>query len=59
MHTPLLARRTFTDADNKPDRRLIVIDDLLAKKAFRATTSLALLVQWRGAGNATSHMARC
>jgi predicted permease len=34
MHTPLLAGRTFTDADNEPDRRLIVIDDLLARKAF-------------------------
>ena len=34
MHTPLLAGRTFTDADNEPDRRLILIDDLLAKKAF-------------------------
>jgi predicted permease len=34
MRTPLLAGRTFTDADNEPDRRLIIIDDLLAKKAF-------------------------
>jgi putative ABC transport system permease protein len=34
MHTPLLAGRTFTDADNEPDRRLIIIDDSLAKKAF-------------------------
>jgi putative ABC transport system permease protein len=33
-HTPLLAGRTFTDADNVPDRRLIIIDDFLAKKAF-------------------------
>jgi putative ABC transport system permease protein len=34
MRTPLLAGRTFTDADNAPDRRLIIIDDFLAKKAF-------------------------
>jgi predicted permease len=34
VHTPLLAGRTFTDADNTPDRRLIIIDDFLAKKAF-------------------------
>jgi putative ABC transport system permease protein len=34
VRTPLLAGRTFTDADNAPDRRLIIIDDLLAKKAF-------------------------
>jgi len=34
MRTPLLAGRTFTDADNAPHRRLIIIDDFLAKKAF-------------------------
>jgi putative ABC transport system permease protein len=34
MHTPLLAGRTFTDADNAPDRKLIIIDESLAKKAF-------------------------
>ncbi len=34
VHTPLLAGRTFTDADNQPDRRLIIIDDALARKAF-------------------------
>ncbi len=34
MRTPLLAGRTFSDADNEPDRRLIVIDDALASKAF-------------------------
>src|SRR5262249_33117077 len=34
MRTPLLAGRTFTDADNVPERRLIIIDDFLAKKAF-------------------------
>ena len=34
MRTPLLAGRTFSDADNEPDRRLIIIDDALAKKAF-------------------------
>jgi putative ABC transport system permease protein len=34
MRTPLIAGRTFTDADNSSDRRLIVIDDVLARKAF-------------------------
>src|SRR5215469_13831720 len=34
MRTPLIAGRTFTDADNATDRRLILIDDFLAKKAF-------------------------
>ncbi|MBZ5604982.1 MAG: ABC transporter permease [Acidobacteriia bacterium] len=34
MKTPLLAGRTFTEADSAPDRRLVVIDDLFAAKAF-------------------------
>ena len=40
MHTPLLAGRTFTDADNEPDRRLIIIDDSLAKKAFHGESAV-------------------
>ena len=34
VHTPLLAGRTFTDADNDPNRLVAVIDDVLANKAF-------------------------
>ncbi len=34
LRTPLLAGRTFTEADNQPDRNLVVIDDVLASKAF-------------------------
>jgi putative ABC transport system permease protein len=34
MRTPLLAGRTFTDADNVPGRNLVVIDEVLADKAF-------------------------
>jgi len=34
MHTPLLAGRTFTDADNAPDRKVAIIDQALAAKAF-------------------------
>jgi putative ABC transport system permease protein len=34
MRTPLLAGRTFTDADNAPGRNLVVIDQLLAEKAY-------------------------
>ena len=34
LGTRLLAGRTFTDADNSPKPRLIVIDDVLAAKAF-------------------------
>jgi putative ABC transport system permease protein len=34
MHTRLIAGRTFTDADNDPKRNVVVIDEMLAKKAF-------------------------
>src|SRR4029077_17581000 len=34
MRTPLLAGRTFTDADNAPGRNVVLIDQLLADKAF-------------------------
>ena len=34
MHTRLLAGRTFTEADNAPDRKLVIVDEVLAKKAF-------------------------
>jgi predicted permease len=34
MRTPLLAGRTFTEADNVPGRNLVIIDQLLAEKAF-------------------------
>jgi putative ABC transport system permease protein len=34
LRTPLIAGRTFTEADNVPDRNLVVIDEFLAGKAF-------------------------
>jgi putative ABC transport system permease protein len=34
MRTPLLAGRGFTDADNMPDRRVVVVDQVLAQKAY-------------------------
>ncbi len=34
LHTPLLAGRTFSEADNAPERNLVVIDQALAAKAF-------------------------
>jgi putative ABC transport system permease protein len=34
MRTPVVAGRTFTDADNLPGRNLVVIDQQLADKAF-------------------------
>ena len=40
MRTPLLAGRTFTDADNAPDRNLVVIDQVLAAKAFPGESAI-------------------
>ena len=34
MHTRLIAGRTFTEADNTPDAKVVVIDDWFAKLAF-------------------------
>jgi predicted permease len=34
LRTPLLAGRTFTDADSDPARNLVVVDEFLAAKAF-------------------------
>jgi predicted permease len=34
LKTPLLTGRTFTDSDNVPERNLVIIDQLLAAKAF-------------------------
>jgi putative ABC transport system permease protein len=34
LRTPLVAGRTFTEADNDPQRPLVVIDTVLAAKAF-------------------------
>jgi predicted permease len=34
LHTPLIEGHVFTDEDNQPDRNVVVIDQLLAAKAF-------------------------
>lgn len=34
MHTPLLAGRAFTEADNAPGHNVVVVDQLLADKAY-------------------------
>src|SRR5262249_20310043 len=49
MRTLLLAGRTFTDSDNAPDRRLIIIDDSLARKAFPGASAVGqrLLIRLR------------
>jgi predicted permease len=40
MRVPLLAGRTFTEQDNLPDRNFVVIDDLLARKAFHGQSAV-------------------
>jgi len=40
MHVPLLEGRTFTDDDNLPKRDVVVVDDLLAKKAFHGQSAV-------------------
>ena len=40
LRTPLLAGRTFTEADNDPRRNLVVVDTLLAAKAFPAQSAV-------------------
>jgi len=34
MHTPLLEGRTFTDDDNQPGRNFVVVDKILADRAY-------------------------
>jgi putative ABC transport system permease protein len=40
MKVPLLEGRTFTDDDNLPGRNFVVVDDLLAKKAFHGQSAV-------------------
>jgi len=49
FRTPLLAGRTFTDADNAPDRNGVVIDQTLAAKAFPGESAIGkrLLIRIR------------
>jgi predicted permease len=50
MHTRLLAGRTFTDADNAPDRNGVVVDEILAAKAFphQSAVGQRILARIRG-----------
>ncbi|HEV3200093.1 MAG TPA: ABC transporter permease [Bryobacteraceae bacterium] len=34
LHVPVIAGRTFTEADNSPERNVVIIDQFLAAKAF-------------------------
>ena len=47
MRTPLLAGRTFTDVDNEPGRNVVVVDQLLAEKAYpgRSAVGKRILVR--------------
>jgi putative ABC transport system permease protein len=49
MRTRLIEGRTFTDADNLPTRNLVVIDEVLAKKAFPGESAIGkrLLIRLR------------
>ncbi|HTB15284.1 MAG TPA: ABC transporter permease [Bryobacteraceae bacterium] len=49
MKTRLIEGRTFTDADNDPKRNLVVIDEMLAKKAFPHESAIGkrLLIRLR------------
>jgi putative ABC transport system permease protein len=40
MRIPLLEGRTFTDDDNLPKRDIVVVDDLLARKAFHGQSAV-------------------
>lgn len=49
MRTRLLAGRTYSDADNRPDAGYIIVDDLLARKAFPHESAIGkrILVRFR------------
>ena len=47
MHTPLLAGRTFTEADSAPDRLLLIVDQDLAAKAFPHETAVGRRILFR------------
>jgi putative ABC transport system permease protein len=49
LRTPLIAGRTFTDADNAPERTGVVIDQMLAAKAFPGQSAVGkrLLIRLR------------
>jgi len=47
MHTPLVAGRTFTDADNTPDRNMLIVDQALAAKAFPNESAVGKRILFR------------
>jgi putative ABC transport system permease protein len=47
MRTPLLAGRTFTDADNTLGRKVVIVDQALASKAFPGSSAVGKRIQAR------------
>jgi predicted permease len=47
MRTPVLAGRTFSDADNAPGRKVVVIDQFLADKAFPHESAVGKRILFR------------
>jgi putative ABC transport system permease protein len=50
VRTPILAGRSFNDADNAPDRDGVIVDQMLAAKAFPGQSALGkrILIRARG-----------
>jgi putative ABC transport system permease protein len=51
LGTPLIDGRSFTEQDNDPSRKVVIIDDLLAKKAFPNQSPVGkhlLISAWNG-----------
>jgi putative ABC transport system permease protein len=47
MRTPLIAGRTFTEADNTPDRNMLIVDQSLAAKAFPHQSAVGKQILFR------------
>lgn len=47
MRSPLIAGRTFTEADNTPDRNLLIVDQALAGKAFPFQSAVGKRILFR------------
>ena len=47
MGTPLIAGRTFNEADNTPDRNMLIVDQALAAKAFPFESAVGKRILFR------------
>jgi putative ABC transport system permease protein len=50
VHTPIVAGRSFNDSDNAPNRDTVIVDTMLAAKAFPGQSALGkrILIRARG-----------